>query len=292
MAGSMDFQRNIGLLSPETADKWIDLVFNQNALLQLVTRVPMSTAKLEYPIPEFSRYHTRPAARTTAVTLVTPSEITISLDAKELVLPLTIPDSYAEDSGGDPEKFAAQIATAFGNDLAYLVVNGNTATSVPETITTEEDRRKRLIDTLDGLVTSLSAYNSASQAVNTSAQTTVSGRVKTLFAAIPDRLEDPGMRVLVPPSDHMTLWDEYTATKTFVKEAGGKLYVKGIECIQVAGLPRIVVANPKHLLVGICRDIFMETQRYPEVRGFKVVVSARIDVEGVWKSMAIEAASG
>jgi hypothetical protein len=76
------------------------------------------------------------------------------------------------------------------------------------------------------------------------------------------------------------LWDEVTTTKPLVKERDGKLYFRGkYELVEVSGIPQncILFGDLTGLLVPLSREVYLETQRYPEARGTKAVLSARID---------------
>lgn len=283
MAGSKDMQLNTGQLSPESAEKFIALMVENVPLFKAIHTFPAAGSTGSHPLLNVGLNKTRVIARGTAATLVNAAEISLSYTLKEAVLPIVIPDSFVEDVDGDPDKIAEQVAIAYGSDLQVLLMCGDTAHSG------SGDYHDMVVG-MDGLIKKLTAYGSGSQAINCSGASTVAGKLKLLMAGTADHLlADPARAFLVSPSNFTSLWDEHQTTKTLLKEVNGEIYYRGCKVIQIPGVTKIVFANPKHIIVPIKRDIFVEHQRYPEARGYKTVVSSRTDIAGAYANMVIEA---
>lgn len=277
--------RNLGLLSAKTADKFLDMIIANAPILGLCTCPKVDLPIGTYPVVSMAQYKTRgfsnahnaSGGRQTVATLQNLNAADVSYNVKELVLPIVIPDSYAEDMGTTPEKIADMFAKIFAKDLSALILNGDTELE-------EEDEgnptdREVMLKILDGMLKQMAAAGHT--VTYGDDETTVAKKIIKLINGCPDDyLVNPASKIFISPTDMNLLWDEVTTTKPLIKERDGKLYFRGkYELMEVAGLPQncILFGDMTGLLVPLSREVYLETQRYPEARGTKAVLSCRID---------------
>jgi len=271
------------LLSQKSADRFIEIMVENAPLLKKISFATLSTPVCEYPLLQLSRYKTRGIGRNVVATLQNPSDVTISFNCKEVVLPLVIPDSYAEDMNTSQTKIANYVARVFALDLQYLFLAGDTtATGITDKI--------ELSKTLDGVVKAVTASGNT---VAYPANATPLDKLKLLIKALPDNaLADPKLEIWIGSQAYTDLWDQIannSADKALLMK-DNKIYYRAKEVVEIPELSKIVVLNPEHIAGGIVRDITIEQQRYPEARGNKVVLSARVDLQAVTDHMVIEGA--
>lgn len=277
--------KNIGLLSAKTVDKFLDMVIKNAPILGLCTcpkvDLPIGTypvvSMAQYKTRGFSNAHNNTTGRQTVATLQNLNAADVSYNVKELVLPLVIPDSYAEDMGTTPEKIAEMFAKIFAKDLSEMILVGDTELEpeVPETPTD----REIMLAILDGIKKQMTSAGNTVTYGDT--ENTVSKKIIKLINGCPDDyLVNPASKIFISPTDMNLLWDEVTTTKPIIKERDGKLYFRGkYELMEIAGLPQncILFGDLTGLLVPLSREAYLETQRYPEARGTKAVLSVRMD---------------
>ena len=263
------------LLSPQTTDKFIEIMKESTPLLKLINFVKLNDPICSYPLLTLSRFKTRPVGRKEIAELKTVNDFTVNFSAKEVILPLLIPDSYIEDMNSSHEKVANYVAKVFAMDLQYLIVNGDKSV-------TGTDDKTTLQRVLDGVVAQI---NAADKTITTASDTTAMGKIKALVDKLePTTLSDPDLQIWVGQQTYTQIWDDI-ATKSsknslFLKD--GKIFYRGrLEVVEIPELDHIIAINPDHVIAGLCRDITLETQRHPEGRGNKVVVTARIDLQVV-----------
>jgi hypothetical protein len=279
--------KNLGLLSAKTVDKFLDMVIQNAPILGLCTCPKVDLPIGTYPVVSmaqhktrgFSNAHNATDGRQTVATLQNLNAADVSYNVKELVLPLVIPDSYAEDMGTTPEKMAEMFAKIFANDLSEMVLNGDVQLLpvIPETPTDQE----LMLMILDGLVKQMTAGRKTVTFGAT--EDTVAKKLIKLLNGCPDGyLVNPASKIFISPTDMNLLWDEVTTSKPLIKERDGKLYFRGkYELMEIAGLPQncILFGDMTGLLIPLSREAYLETQRYPEARGTKAVLSVRLDCQ-------------
>jgi hypothetical protein len=276
--------KNLGLLSAKTVDKFLDMVIKNAPILGLCTCPKVDLSIGTYPVVSMAQYKTRgfsnahnnSSGRQTVATLQNLNAADVSYNVKELVLPLVIPDSYAEDMGTTPEKMAEMFAKIFAKDISELVLVGDTELEPAGETATD---REIMLTILDGLQKQMTA---AGNTVTYGAtETTVTKKIIKLISGCPDDyLVNPDSKIFISPTDMTLLWDESSTTKPIIKERDGKLYFRGkYELMEIAGLPQncILFGDMTGLLVPLSREAYLETQRYPEARGTKAVLSVRVD---------------
>lgn len=268
-------------LSKQSTDKFIEIMVENSPVLKKISFSKLSTPVCEYPLLQLSRYKTRGVGRNTVATLQNPADVTISFNCQEVVLPLIIPDSYAEDMGTSQAKIANYVARVFALDLQYLFLAGDVdATGAGD--------KEQLQKTMDGLVKQIT---SSTNTVDYPANATPLEKIKLLIKALPDNaLADPKLEIWIGSAEYTELWDQIannSAEKALLMK-DNKIFYRAKEVIEMPELSKIVVMNPEHIAAGIVRDISIEQQRYPEARGNKVVLSARVDIQAVTDHMVIE----
>lgn len=279
--------KNLGLLSPKTVDKFLDMVIANAPMLALCTCVKVDLPIGTYPVVNMTQYKTRgfsnahnsTGGRQTVATLQNMNAADVSYNVKELVLPLVIQDSYAEDMATTPEKIAEMFAKIFAKDLSELTLNGDS-----ELEPADEDAptdKELMLAILDGFLKQMVAAGKTVTYGDT--ETTVTKKIIKLISGCPDDyLVNPSSKIFISPSDMTLLWEESTTTKPIIKERDGKLYFRGkYELMEIAGLAQncILFGDLTGLLVPLSREAYLETQRYPEARGTKAVLSCRVDCQ-------------
>lgn len=269
-------KKTTGLLSPKTTEKFLDLVIQNTPILQRVTPAKVSDAVSTYPTVAMASFKTRgyaqtAAGRQTVATLNNLSQTDVSYAVKELVLALVIQDSYVEDMQSDGKKIADMVAKVFAKDLQYLIINGDTA----ETGTTDQLTVRKI---LDGIVKQLSAASTLPWA---STDTTVLKKLAKLVAGAPDDLlANPETKIYIAPSDYTSLWDDVMTNNKTLAVRENKIWYRGIELVEQTQIPanRFIIGDMSNVLVPLMREVYLETQRYPEARGWKCVLTTRLDV--------------
>jgi len=268
-------------LQKKSADKFIEIMKENTPLLKLISFVTMNDPVSSYPLLTLNRFKTRPVNRKEVATIQNVSDVMINFNAKELVLPIVIPDSYIEDMQSSHEKVANYVARIFGMDLQYLFLNGNVAS-------TGTDDKSLLARTMNGIVPQI---RESGKTVTMPANASELEKIKTLIANTPDiALADPDLKILIGTSAYTSLWHSIatnSADKALLLH-NGKVIYRGKEVVEIPELEKIVLINPEHIVGGICRDITIEQQRYPEARGNKVVCSARVDFQVVTEAALME----
>lgn len=275
----------IGLLSPATVDKFLDMVIQNTPILKYVTCPKVELPTGSYPVVSMAQYKTRgfsnahnsTGGRKTVATLQELNAADVSYNLKELVLALVVQDSYVDDMATTPEKMAEMFAKVFAKDLSQLLINGDT-----ELILADEDNptdRELTLMILDGLLKQMSGDGKV--VTYGSSENDVSKKIVKLISGCPDDyVANPDSKIFISPTDMTLLWGEVTTTKPLIKERDGGLYFRGkYELVEIAGLPQncILFGDMTGLLAPLGREVYLETQRYPEARGYKGVLSVRLD---------------
>lgn len=267
-----------GLLSPRSADKFIDLVIQNTPILGRVTPAKVSEAVATFPTIAMASYKTRgygvtSSDRQTLASLNNLTQTDVSYSVKELVLGLVLQDSYVEDLGTDGGIIAEMVAKIFAKDLQYLVINGDTAASG----TTDQIIVQKI---LDGIVKQMDAAGLTLPWV--AGDSTITKKLAKLVSGAPDDiLANPNTAIYISPADYTAIWDDVMNNNKTIAIRDGKIWYRGIELIEQTQLPsnRPIIGDMSNVLIPIMREVYMEAQRYPEARGWKVVLSTRLDVK-------------
>lgn len=266
-----------GLLSPQSTDKFIDLVIDNTPILKWVTPAKVNESVATYPTVSMARYKTRgygvtSTARNTVATLNNLSQTDVAYSVKELVLALVLPDSYVEDMDSDGGKIAEMVAKVYAKDLQYLLINGDTtATGSTDQITLQK--------TLNGIVKQLTG-NSLTAPWVAADSTVLKKLAKLVTAATDDILANPATKIYIAPADYTALWDDVMTNNKTLAVREGRIWYRGFELLEMPDLPqnRPIIGDMSNILVPIKREVYIEAQRYPEARGYKCVLSTRLDV--------------
>lgn len=270
-------QKATGLLSPKSADKFLDLVIQNTPILQKVAAVKVTEAVATYPAVTMAPYKVRgygvsSADRQTVATLNNLTQSDVSYSLKELVVALVIQDSYIEDLDSDGEKIAELVAKVYAKDLQFLIINGDTAA----TGTTDQIIVKKI---LNGIVKQLDTATFTCPWV--AADSTIIKKLNKLVAGAPDDLlTAPETRIYIAPGDYTALWDDVMTNNKTLAVRDGKIWYRGLELVEQTQMPsnRPMIGDLSNVLVPMSREIYLEAQRYPEARGWKVVLSTRMDI--------------
>lgn len=274
----------VGLLSPKSAEKFLDLVIQNTPILQFVHPAKVTNPVATYPTVAGAKFKTRgygttvAAGRQTVATLVNLSQTDVSYSLKELVLPLVIQDSYVEDMESDPEKIAEMVAKVFAKDLHHLIINGNTELTPATQGSPTDQETVELI--MDGIVKQLTA-NSLTAAWASADNTVYKKLGKLVAGATEDTIANPNTRLFVSPAAYTALWEDVVTNNRTLAVRDGKLWYRSWQVEEIASLPtgRPIIGDLSNFICFIGREVQMEVQRYPEARGFKCVLSTRVDLK-------------
>lgn len=276
--------RPLGLLSPKSADKFLDLVIENSPILKFIHPAKVTNPVSTYPTVAGAQFKTRgygttvQGGRQTVATLNNLTQTDVSYSLKELVLALVIQDSYIEDMESDPEKVAAMVAKVFAKDLHHLFILGDTELTPATSGSPTDQESLELV--LDGIVKQLTSNNLTCPWV--SADSTLLKKLAKLVSGAPDDLvANPNTRLFINPSDYTTLWEDVMNNNKTLAIRDGKLWYRSWQVEEMTKIPqaRPIIGDLSNIVGFMGRQVQMEVQRYPEARGFKVVLSTRVDLQ-------------
>lgn len=278
------------LISGISTDKFLEIMQNAAPFLKEISFNKADSPTGSYPIPSLARYKSRMmSGRNQVANLTNMNDYTINWNLKEIVLATIIPDSYVEDSKTSGKKIANYIGNIFGLDLQYLFLNGDTETDL-SSLAGEALDKATLAKSLDGIVKIIK--NKVGHSINYAKTATMVDKINNIIKAMPDNaIYDPEMKIYVGSTQFTQLWNEITtdsAKKALLLTKDNKISIRQKEVIEIPELSKIMVINPKHIVGSLGRNMNIETQRYPEARASKVVLSARIDLDAITEHAYIE----
>jgi len=275
----------IAVLSGEKAQKWIDSIVANNDFLKSIRVSGTEQNSGVITMLDSEDYGlVIPTNRKTAVSFAVDDDRTVAFECKEIVYPKLISDSDLEDMGispanmenlnsADGKKIADILAKAFGKNLQDLVLNGDT------TIT--GTGRKAMLLQKNGV---LKAMDTASQLIASATHDTVLKEIAALYEAhIANEHHTPDDKIYVGSQQWAQLVKVATTTSHQLTYANGKLYyidalvVPISRMIDADSVYNMLIGNPMAVMAKIKREIKIEIGRSMEYRGWKYLISTRID---------------
>lgn len=266
-----------GLLLPEQAKKFMELLIPEGALLPMLTTVTMTSPQYEVSKMGFTGRVLRPAQEATSLLEADRSKPVldkVTLTTTEMVAEARIPYNVVEDNieqGTFQQTLLQMMSKAVARDLEQLVILGDTASSDP------------LLALFDGLLKQI-----VSHTTNAGGTKLSKGTLKTLSQLIPSQYRQNLVYLTSPNavidyndslSNRQTpLGDDALLRKPMGEYNGRPIYEVPLFPENLGGTTdrtNVVLMDPKNGYLGIHRQIRVESERDISARVFKIVISLR-----------------
>jgi hypothetical protein len=287
-----------GLLKPAQALKFMRLLIKKSVLMQMVTVVPMGSPKQEVSQIKFGKRILRPAQEATALAPADRSKPDLSkveLDAKLVKGEVRLSDETLEDSierGELRQTIMELIAEAIARDMEELVIKGDTTSTDP------------YLALMDGLIKQATSHV-VDVANGPISKSVLGDLLKTLPS---EYLVDKKVMAFLASVDADLNYRSSLAERATV---GGDKFLEQDAPVLYSGVPfmpiplfpedlgatgnqtAVLLTNPKNVLVGIWRQIRIETQRLISEGVLHIVATMRFDTRfadeaGVAKAINIK----
>lgn len=273
-----DLSSNGGLLNEEQQDTFIRDLIDQPTIMRVARVVPMSGPTMEINKIGFGSRILAAATQTQSSralsegnrTQATTSKVT--LNTVEVIAEIRLPYEVLEDNierGSMEDTILALIAERAALDLEELIIQG------------DENSGDDYLALLDGII-----ILTTSNVVNASSASITPTIFSNVIKALPTRFRRnrATMRYFVP----MDVEQDYRLNVAGRGSDLGDQVLTGRAALPVFGVPidgvalmpaaNMIFTNPQNIVVGIQRNIRLETDRDITTREIIIVVTARIDV--------------
>ncbi len=266
-----------GYLNPEQANTFIRLVINQPTVVNDIRVVPMTAPKMEINRIGFGTRILRkaPASGTAlaASDRSAPTTDKVTLDTEEVIAEVHIPYDVLEDNierGNLEDTIMSMIAERASLDLEELIITGDT--------TSEDD----YLALMNGIL-KMSVSHTVDYATPVAVTKTV---FKDGTLAMPPKFmrNRAALRFYVSPATEIAYADTLANRWTILGDTKTQEWVPnvayGIPVVPAALMPddRYILTYPKNIVMGIQRQIMVETDRDIRARVLIVVLTMRLDI--------------
>lgn len=280
-----DLTNSGGLLVPQQAKEFYEIVIEESVVLGMATTIPMAAPTYEISKMGFTSRVLRRAVEATALSLADRSKPElgrVQLISKELVGEARIPYGVVEDNiaNGTFNDYAMRlIAKAISRDIEDLVINGDTSSTDPYYVT------------LDGIL-----KQPVTNVVSAGGARLTKGLMKLAVQSLPSRFLRSQKKLAFLTSKNATIdYVDSLANRqtpmgdTRVVEAAVAEYM-GYSVVPVPLFPEnlpfnaqnnttsMLFVDPENIHFGLQRDIRIETDRDISAREFIIVATVRADV--------------
>jgi len=270
-----------GYLNPMQANTFIRMLIDQPTIVKAIRTYPMNAPTMEINKIGFSGRILKPApASGTALSQSNRSKpITdqVTLTTTEVIAEVHLPYDAIEDNierGNLEDTVMALITAQASLDVEDLVINGNTSTGA--------DAFLRLRNGILAQATShiVDFQDSADRSVS-----------KTIFKhglkAMPSKYSTnrPSLRFYTSPNCEIEYADSLANRETVLGDTKINTWAKnsayGVPVVAAAKMPntQYILCHPKNIILGIQRQIMIETDRDIRSRVLIVVLTMRLDVK-------------
>lgn len=281
-----DFNTNGGLLNAEQQNRFIRVLQNTPTILNEVRTVPMNASTMEVNKIQFANHILRPGVENTALdangrSTTTTSKVTLT--TKEAIAEVRIPYGVLEDNierSALQDTILALIAERVALDIEDCIIRGDTA-NVGFTGTLA------ILKHYDGVLKQIT-----SNVVDAGSPTTVVPAIwNDALKAMPAkyRRNKAALRLFVPDD----IEQDYRLALSQKATALGDAILTGNQAIPVFGVPMRGVGlmpntvgnsfglliDPRNIILGIQRNITLESDRLISERQLKFVVTMRMDIK-------------
>lgn len=269
---------NGGLLSEEQSSSFTRTMIDQPTLLNSVREVVMTSPKQEVNKIEIGSRMLKAASQTlgsrslSEADRTAPTTSKVTLDTKEVIAEIALPYEVLEDNierGGLQNTILDLIAERAALDLEELLINGDTASA---------DSFLALQDGILKLSTS-NIVNAANTGINAQLISNLTKAMPTKF-----RRNKNLMRLFVSHDIEQDYRQRLSTRGTDLGDAvltgSASVPVFGIPMVGVANMPdsSVILTNPQNILMGIQRNIRIESERDIYNRTFRIVLTARVAI--------------
>jgi HK97 family phage major capsid protein len=271
-----------GYLKPRQALKFMRLLVRESVLLKAVTFTPMQAPKEQISKIKFGQRVLRPGQDAVALAQADRSKPDLSaveLDAKLFKAEVHLPDGVLEDNierGDLRQTIMELLSEAVARDMEELVIAGNTASTDP------------FLATMDGVL-----RQAQSHVVDAANQRLDGNLLADLLGVLPPeyRRDKKALRFFTSTDAEL----DYRRALTQRETAVGDRFLEEDAPVQYSGVPLIPVplfpenlgtnanqsavllTSPANVVVGVWRQIRIETDRDISAGVLKVVVTLRFD---------------
>jgi HK97 family phage major capsid protein len=271
-----DLTTNGGYLNPEQENQFFRKLIDQPTIVREARTVFMNAPKREINKVGFGTRILKPGVSNVALTESDRSKPTtekVTLTTKEVIAEVRIPYDVLEDNierNGFADTIMEMMAERAALDIEELILLGDTTL----------DAADPYLDLVDGAL--VRAISNVSDAGSTSINKTV---FKNAIKAMPDRYlrNRAAMRFYVSIDNELEWRDSFGNRQT----TGGDSAVTTNNAITAFGVPVIPVAlmpadkglftDPKNMVIGIQRNVLVETDKDITARVWIIVLTMRLD---------------
>lgn len=264
-----------GLLNTEQSDNFIDEIIDSQTIMKVVRTTPMNGPTMELSALGFGSRVTRPGAEATAVSSgdrAVPDIRTISLSSKLYKAQTNMTYEVLEDNiakGTLEQAILRQFIKAVSRDIEEVVIRGDTASG------------DAYLATMNGLCKRV-----VSNVVNAASTGNTAQSYSNALLALADRYKSDlsSLRLFVTP----TMEQNYRMAVANRQTQLGDAFLTGHNAISVMGVPMMkanymptgtgVLIDPFNIIVGIQRQIRIESDKDIEAGIVKYVVTFRMDM--------------
>jgi len=270
----------VARLNPTQGSEFIRTIVDNTPILKLIRTIDMPAPTYDLDFVGVASRIIRKATEGTAPTVGNNFTFTKkSLNTVEIVLPEDITQTFLEDNierAGAEDTISSMLATQFGNDLADLFINGDTA---------DAGASKDFLNIDDGLV-KLAKVSRGTHKFDTNASQDFKGVVfPGMMAQLPNKwkAQKANLRFLVSPSVADAYIDQLATRQTALGDEliqGGRLpEYKGVKILPVEYMPDdVLILTPlSNLAMGIQRDFTIAREYVPRKRIYEYTITSRVD---------------
>lgn len=273
---------NGGLLNPTQSNRFIDYMVPKDSFLADIRTVRMNGPQYDLDFMGLGSRILREGTEGTAPTTL--ANVTTSrkrLTTKEVILPYDITDNVREDNiegVSVADHIASLMGAQFGNDLADLAINGDTATASNAT-------DYAFLKIADGFI-KLAKNSTLTHKVNTAAGVDYKGTIfPNMLKAVPNQFKANKslLRFYVSPTVAEAYVDQLDTRSTALGDAsivsGNIQPFHGVRLFPVEFLPDdvLILTPAQNLAVGIQRQVRVENMRQPRKRLTEYTITMRLD---------------
>lgn len=272
-----------GLLVPEQTKEFFEIAIDKSTLLGMVQTTTMNAPQLEVSKIGFTQRVLRPAYESTALPEADRSKPEfgkVVLTAKEFIAEARIPYGVVEDNiinGSFPQYAMGLLAEAVSRDMEEIVINGDTTS--PDVYLARMDGILKLATT---------------QVVNAGGARLDKSLLKQMIQTMPSRyMRDQRSLMLLTSKNAAIDYADSIANRQTplgdkVLQAWTVGEYAGFNVIPVPMFPEslgggtnmtnVLLVDPKNIVVGMQRDVRIETARDISAREFIIVATVRFGV--------------
>lgn len=275
-----------GLMNPTQTNRFIDYMVARDSFLSDIRTVRMASSQYDLDFIGLGARIIREGTEATApTTLATIKASRKRLTTKEVILPYDITDNVREDTiegVSIADHIASLMGAQFGNDLADLAINGDTAAQGPED--------KDFLNICDGFIKLAKSSTDANKVEfeegDADKLKDLKGTVfPAMLKALPNQFKANKslLRFYVSPTVAEMYVDQLDLRGTVLGDSslvsGNIQPFHGVRVFPVEFMPDdvFILTPAQNLAVGIQRLVRVESQRQPRRRVMEYTITMRLD---------------